>query len=91
MFTLTRIADPVTYQGQSYFVLYGTVALLILIAIGIWFAFYKLVVDIDPRWYWICIILGVGLLVFSYYMPIFTLIAILYLIAGFLFYYDEKQ
>ena len=91
MFTLTKIADPQTYQGQSYVVLYGTVVLLILIGIGIWIAYYQLVVNIDPRWYWFYVILAMCLLVFSYYTSIFTFISFLYLIAGFLFYVDEKE
>ncbi|MBO1912023.1 hypothetical protein J4G37_45425, partial [Microvirga sp. 3-52] len=56
MFNLTAIGDPVTYQGQSYFYLYGMVGLLILIVIGIWFAFYQLVINIDPRWFWVSIV-----------------------------------
>ena len=91
MFTLTKIADPVTYQGQSSIVLYGIVVLLILIGIGIWIAYYQLVINVDLRWYWVYIIFGVCLLIFSYFMPIFTFFSLLYLISGFLFYIDDKK
>ena len=91
MFTLTKIADPITYQGQSSVVLYGIVVLLILIGIGIWIAYYQLVINIDPRWCWVYIVFGVCLLISSYFMPIFTFFSILYLISGVLFYLDDKQ
>lgn len=91
MFTLTKIANSETYQGQSSLVLYGIVVLLILVGIGIWIAYYQLVINIDPRWYWVYIVLGVCLLIFSYFMPIFTFFSLLYLISGILFYIDDKQ
>ena len=91
MFTLTRIADSETYQGQSYVVLYGTVVLLILIGIGIWIDYYQLVVNIDPRWYWFYIILGICLLIFTYLSPFFGFFSVLYLMVGFLFYIEDKQ
>ena len=91
MFTLTKIADPVTYQGQSSVVLYGLVVLLILIGIGIWIVYYQLVINIDPRWCWGYIVFGVCLLILSYFMPIITFFSVLYLISGFLFYIDDKQ
>lgn len=91
MFTLTKIADPVTYQGQSYVILYGTVVLLILIGIGVWIAWYQLIVNIDPRWYWFYIILGACLLVCSYLSPFFGFFSLLYLMAGFLVYIEDKQ
>jgi hypothetical protein len=89
MFTFTAIGDPVTYSGQNYFYLYGMAGLLILIVIGIWIAFYQLVINIDPRWFWLSIVLGICLLFFSNYMPIIPFFSMLYIIAGIMFHSDK--